>query len=72
MRRDAWWVQPALVVFLLTSFIVYATWARSRQVLHLRPYLSLSTLRSCSVTPPRLVRAQADLVAGLAGVLHAC
>jgi hypothetical protein len=26
-RRDAWWVQPALVAVLLTSFIVYSTWA---------------------------------------------
>jgi hypothetical protein len=27
MRRDGWWVQPAIVLVLLTSFIVYATWA---------------------------------------------
>ena len=27
MRTDAWWLQPALVFLLLTSFIVYATWA---------------------------------------------
>ena len=27
MRRDAWWVQPAIVVLILTSFIVYAQWA---------------------------------------------
>jgi len=26
-RRDAWWVQPAVVVFMLGAFIVYATWA---------------------------------------------
>ena len=27
MRRDAWWVQPAVVVLVFGSFIVYATWA---------------------------------------------
>jgi hypothetical protein len=27
MRRDRWWVQPAIVLILLSSFIVYATWA---------------------------------------------
>ncbi|MGH7602458.1 MAG: succinate dehydrogenase [Gemmatimonadaceae bacterium] len=26
-RRDAWWVQPLVVFILLTSFLVYATWA---------------------------------------------
>jgi hypothetical protein len=27
MRRDRWWVQPAIVLVLLPSFVVYATWA---------------------------------------------
>lgn len=27
MRRDAWWVQPAIVLTILTAFIIYATWA---------------------------------------------
>ena len=27
MRRDAWWVQPAIVFLVLSAFIVYATWA---------------------------------------------
>jgi len=27
MRRDAWWVQPVVVFVILTSFLVYATWA---------------------------------------------
>jgi hypothetical protein len=27
MRRDAWWVQPAIVFVILSAFIVYATWA---------------------------------------------
>jgi hypothetical protein len=26
-RRDAWWLQPALVATILSSFLVYATWA---------------------------------------------
>ncbi len=30
MRRDLWWVQPAIVLLLLSSFIVYATWAASQ------------------------------------------
>ena len=27
MRRDAWWIQPAVVFVILSSFLVYATWA---------------------------------------------
>ena len=27
MRTDAWWVQPAIVFLILSTFIVYATWA---------------------------------------------
>ncbi|GAC1648026.1 MAG: hypothetical protein NVS4B3_03000 [Gemmatimonadaceae bacterium] len=27
LRRDAWWIQPAIVFIILLSFIVYATWA---------------------------------------------
>jgi hypothetical protein len=27
MRRDAWWVQPLIVFVVLSSFLVYATWA---------------------------------------------
>jgi hypothetical protein len=27
MRRDWWWVQPAVVLTLLSTFIIYATWA---------------------------------------------
>jgi hypothetical protein len=26
-RRDPWWIQPVVVVFMLGGFIVYATWA---------------------------------------------
>jgi len=41
MRRDAWWVQPAVVFVILAAFIVYATWA-AFQGSHYRygPYLS--------------------------------
>ena len=27
MRPDWWWVQPTVVVLILSAFIVYATWA---------------------------------------------
>ncbi|MGH7663536.1 MAG: succinate dehydrogenase [Gemmatimonadaceae bacterium] len=27
MRRDAWWVQPAVVFTILSAFVIYATWA---------------------------------------------
>ena len=27
MRRDAWWIQPAVVFLILSSFLAYATWA---------------------------------------------
>jgi hypothetical protein len=41
MRRDRWWVQPAIVLTILSSFIVYATWAafQGRHYAH-GPYLS--------------------------------
>jgi hypothetical protein len=41
MRRDPWWVQPAIVLILLSSFIVYATWAafQGQHYAH-GPYLS--------------------------------
>jgi hypothetical protein len=40
-RRDRWWVQPAIVVVILSSFIVYATWAafQGQHYTH-GPYLS--------------------------------
>jgi hypothetical protein len=41
MRRDAWWVQPIVVFVLLTSFIVYATWAAFQNANYwYGPYLS--------------------------------
>ncbi len=27
LRRDAWWIAPALTALVLGSFAVYATWA---------------------------------------------
>ena len=41
MRRDAWWVQPLVVSVILTSFIVYATWAAFQNAHYeYGPYLS--------------------------------
>jgi hypothetical protein len=41
MRRDAWWVQPAIVFVILTAFIVYATWAAFQNAHYtFGPYLS--------------------------------
>jgi hypothetical protein len=41
MRRDAWWVQPAVVATLLTAFVVYATWAAFQNAHYTYgPYLS--------------------------------
>ena len=41
MRRDAWWAQPVVVFVILTSFVVYATWAafQGEHCTH-GPYLS--------------------------------
>jgi hypothetical protein len=40
-RRDAWWVQPLVVFTLLTSFVVYATWAAFQNANYVYgPYLS--------------------------------
>ncbi|HSE45484.1 MAG TPA: hypothetical protein VLA89_09190, partial [Gemmatimonadales bacterium] len=40
-RRDAWWVQPLVVFTVLTSFIVYATWAALQNAHYTYgPYLS--------------------------------
>jgi hypothetical protein len=41
MRTDAWWIQPLLVFTVLTSFIVYSTWAAFQNAhYHFGPYLS--------------------------------
>jgi len=40
-RRDAWWVQPAVVFLVLTAFIVYTTWAAFQNAHYeFGPYLS--------------------------------
>ena len=40
-RRDAWWVQPAVVFLGLGGFLVYATWAAFQGAhYHFGPYLS--------------------------------
>ena len=40
-RRDAWWVQPLIVVVVLTSFGIYATWAALQNAnYYAPPYLS--------------------------------
>jgi hypothetical protein len=41
LRKDAWWLQPAIVVFVLGSFIVYSTWAAFQNAYYFAPpYLS--------------------------------
>ncbi len=41
MRRDAWWVQPLVVFVILSSFLVYATWAAFQNAHYeFGPYLS--------------------------------
>lgn len=41
MRRDAWWLQPALVFVGLSAFIIYSTWAAFQGVhYYYGPYLS--------------------------------
>ena len=41
MRRDAWWVNPAITFTILFGFIVYATWAAFQNAYYTPgPYLS--------------------------------
>jgi hypothetical protein len=41
LRRDAWWVQPAIVFVILGGFVVYATWAAFQNAHYTYgPYLS--------------------------------
>jgi hypothetical protein len=40
-RRDPWWVQPVVVLVVLSAFVVYATWAALQGThYHYGPYLS--------------------------------
>jgi hypothetical protein len=41
VRRDGWWAQPAVVLLVLTAFVVYATWAAFQNAHYTYgPYLS--------------------------------
>ena len=41
MRRDPWWIQPAVVFVVLSSFLVYSTWAAFQNAHYTYgPYLS--------------------------------
>jgi hypothetical protein len=41
MRRDPWWAQPTVVLLILSSFVVYATWAAFQNAHYtFGPYLS--------------------------------
>src|SRR5215208_6281689 len=41
LRTDSWWVQPAITVAVLLSFVVYATWrAFENAYYYATPYLS--------------------------------
>ena len=41
MRKDAWWVEPAVIFVILSSFLVYATWAAFQNAHYTHgPYLS--------------------------------
>lgn len=41
MRRDAWWVEPALTALVLGAFVAYSTWAAFQNAhYYAEPYLS--------------------------------
>ena len=41
LRQDNWWIQPAIVVAVFSSFIIYATWAAFQNAHYTSgPYLS--------------------------------
>ena len=41
MRRDTWWIQPLVVFIILSSFLIYATWAAFQNAHYTYgPYLS--------------------------------
>jgi hypothetical protein len=54
LRTDRWWVQPAITVFVLLSFVVYATWRAFENAYYFAsPYLSpfYSPCLSVNCTP---------------------
>ena len=71
MRRDAWWVQPAVVFLVLSSFIVYATWAAFQGAHYTYgPYLSpFYSPELFGDSPHAWFGPKPGLVAGLAAVL---
>ena len=41
LRRDRWWVEPLIVLVVLTAFVIYATWAAFQNAHYTHgPYLS--------------------------------
>src|SRR3990172_11920562 len=41
LRKDAWWIEPLLVVLVLGGFVVYSTWAAFQNAhYYANPYLS--------------------------------
>jgi hypothetical protein len=41
LRKDTWWIEPALTVAMLTTFIIYTTWAALvNEYYYVAPYLS--------------------------------
>jgi hypothetical protein len=58
LRTDAWWVEPVLVVLMLSSFAIYATWAAFQNAYYyappyLSPFYSPCLARNCQhVTLP--------------------
>ena len=64
-RKDAWWAMPLVTFIVFSSFVVYATWARSRASTTLRPLpLAVLLARALRRLAARLVRAEAVAVAG--------
>ena len=70
-RPDVWWVQPALVFLVFSSFVLYSTWAAFQTATTTGDRTSRrSTRRSCSATArTRSSGPRPGVVAGLAAVL---
>ena len=71
MRRDLWWLQPALTALGLGAFVVYATWAAFQGAhYHFGPYLSpFYSPELFGDSPHAGSGRKPALVAGLAAVL---
>ncbi len=60
LRKDAWWAEPALVVFVLGTFAVYATWAALQNAHYfvdpyLSPFYSPCIAANCTYTDVPLI-----------------